>query len=46
MTADAMELVNFRLVATGVRGDSTIVRPPGCTAAVDGGGNLLITLRD
>ena len=98
-TEEPLELVNFRLVATGVRGnrldfrsltvaarpavasrrpvvfargakptdtpvqpresvdkldgpaiieayDSTIVLPPGCTAATDGGGNLLITLRD
>jgi N-methylhydantoinase A len=98
-TEEPLELVNFRLVATGVRGnrldfrsltvaarpaaagrrlvvfargaapietpvhpresvvkldgpaiieayDSTIVLPPGCAAATDGGGNLLITLRD
>jgi N-methylhydantoinase A len=98
-TDEPLELVNFRLVATGVRSsrldfralgvaarrapagrrpvvfargaapvdtpvlpresvakldgpaiieayDSTLVLPPGCTAAFDGGGNLLITLRD
>ena len=98
-TDEPLELVNVRLVATGVRGnrldfrtlrvtsrpaapgrrpvvfargampvdtpvvpresvstlegpaiieayDSTIVLPPGCTTAVDGGGNLLIAVRD
>jgi N-methylhydantoinase A len=98
-TDEPLELVNFRLVATGVRVnrldfralsvtarpatagrrpvvferggapvdtpvhpresvrtlegpaiieayDSTVVVPPGCTAAVDAGGNLLLTLRD
>jgi N-methylhydantoinase A len=98
-TDEPLELVNFRLVATGVRGDrldfralsvagrpaapgrrpvvfargaraidtpvhvresvralegpaiieaydSTIVLPPACTATVDAGGNMLITVRD
>jgi N-methylhydantoinase A len=98
-TDEPLEVVNFRLVATGVRGnrldfrslrvaarpatasrrpvvfargaaavdtpvhsresvgkldgpaiieayDSTVVIPPGCTTAVDAGGNLLVTLRD
>jgi N-methylhydantoinase A len=98
-TEEPLELVNFRLVATGVRGDrldfralsvagrpaapgrrpvvfargapaidtpvhpresvralegpaiieaydSTIVLPPACTATVDAGGNMLITVRD
>jgi N-methylhydantoinase A len=98
-TDEPLELVNLRLVATGVRGnrldfralrvasrpatagrrpvvfargavpvdtpvhpresvgtlegpaiieayDSTVVLPPACTAAVDGGGNLVITVRD